>query len=123
MKIDHTLDTLLALDGTEYTEENGFWYKIEAKRIEPSEERPHGIRYNLTLHDNNNQRILGFDNAHGIKVKKGGKYSGYIYQYDHVHKSAKDQGQPYEFINAEQLLSDFLAEINKIIKMFDGGGK
>ena len=46
---DVGLETLLALDGTEYTEENGYWYKIEAFLIEPSEERPHGIRYNLTL--------------------------------------------------------------------------
>lgn len=122
MRTDHTLDVLLALDGTEYTEENGYWYKIEAKYTEPSQERPHGIRYNLTFHDNNNQRILGFDNAHGIKVKKGGKYSGYIYMYDHVHKHAKDQGQPYTFVSAEQLLSDFFDEVNKIISMIDGGG-
>ena len=46
---DVGLETLLALDGTEYTEENGYWYKIEAFTIEPTEERPHGIRYNLTL--------------------------------------------------------------------------
>ena len=120
MKIDHTLDVLLSLNGTEYTEENGCWYKIEAKLIEPSKERPHGIRYNLTLHDGNNTRILGFDNAHGIKVKKGGKYGGHMYLYDHVHKSAKDTGQPYEFVDAEQLLKDFFSEVNKVIELLDG---
>lgn len=29
MKQDVGLETLLALDGTEYTEENGYWYKFE----------------------------------------------------------------------------------------------
>lgn len=67
---DVRIETLLALDGTEYTEENGYWYKFEVSLIEPTKERPHGIRYNLTLHDNYNQRILGFDNVHGIKLRK-----------------------------------------------------
>ena len=116
MIIDYSLDVLLSLDGTEYTEENGYWYKINAKRTEPTKHRPHGISYDLTLHDNNNQRILGFDNAHGIKVKKGGRFNGYIYAYDHIHKSIKDKGTPYEFVNAEQLLADFFNEVNLIIK-------
>ena len=123
MKTDRTLDVLLSLDGTEYTEENGYWYKIEARRVEPSAERPHGIRYNLTLHDNENRRILGFDNAHGIKVKKGGKYCGRVIKYDHVHMTPKDKGQPYEFVNAEQLLKDFFDEVTKIIESLDAGGK
>lgn len=115
MIIDHSLDVLLSLDGTEYTEANGYWYKISAKRTEPTKERPHGISYDLTLHDNNNLRILGFDNAHGIKVKKGGRFNGYIYAYDHVHKSINDKGTLYEFVNAEQLLTDFFNDVNKII--------
>lgn len=61
---DNGLDVLLDLNGTEYTEENGYWYKIEAWRVKVTKERPHGIRYNLTLHNNYNKRIIGFDNAH-----------------------------------------------------------
>ena len=38
---DVGLENLLALDGTEYTEEIGYWYKIEAFLVEPTEERPH----------------------------------------------------------------------------------
>lgn len=38
---DVGLETLLALDGTEYTEENGYWYKFEVSLIEPTKERPH----------------------------------------------------------------------------------
>ena len=115
MKSDIGLEVLLSLDGTEYTEENGYWYKIEASKVVPTKERPHGIRYNLTLHDNYNQRILGFDNAHAVKAKKHGYYTGTIVSYDHVHRSIKDKGIPYEFENAQQLLSDFLNEVNSIL--------
>ena len=122
MKQDLGLEVLLSLNGTEYTEENGYWYKIEVYRIEPTKERPHGIRYNLTFHDNYNQRILGFDNAHAIKAKKPGHYSGTIISYDHMHCSIKDKGTPYEFKNAQQLLIDFLNEVNSILsKLKDKG--
>jgi len=120
---DSGLETLLALDGTEYTEENGYWYKIEAFLVESTRERPHGIRYCLTLHDNYNQRILGFDNAHGIKVKEGGRYSGRIIKYDHVHTSINDKGTPYEFDGAEQLLKDFFQEVNAILQQLNIGDK
>ena len=66
VKRDTGLDILLSLDGTECTEENGYWYKIEVSQVPKTKERPHGIRYNLTFHDNYNQRILGFDNAHQL---------------------------------------------------------
>jgi hypothetical protein len=121
MKSDIGLEILLSLDGTEYTDENGYWYKIEASKIEPTKERPHGIRYNLTLHDNYNQRILGFDNAHCVKAKKHGYYTGTITSYDHVHRSIKDKGAPYEFENAQQLLNDFLNEVNSILSKLHNG--
>lgn len=122
MKPDAGLEILLSLDGTEYTEENGYWYKIEASKVESTTERPHGIRYNLTLHDNYNQRILGFDNAHAVKAKKHGYYAGTIVSYDHVHRSIKDKGIPYEFGSAQQLLNDFLNEVNSILNKLNNGG-
>lgn len=120
---DVGLANLVALNGTEYTEENGYWYKIEAFLVAPSEERPHGVRYNLTLHDNYNQRILGFDNAHGIKVKGSGRFSGCIIKYDHVHRSINDKGSAYEYESAEQLLKDFFKEVNSIIQQLNHGDK
>lgn len=122
VKCDNGLEFLFSLDGTEYTEENGYWYKIEVAKIEPSTERPHGIRYNLTLHDNFNQRILGFDNAHPIVIKKGGRYGGRIFKYDHMHKTMHDKGTPYKFECAEKLLSDFFKEVNKVLNTVNGRG-
>jgi hypothetical protein len=64
------LDILLQLNGEIFPMENGFWTKIEVKLVIKNEHIPHGIKYSLTLHDRNNIRILGYDNAHGIKPKK-----------------------------------------------------
>ena len=123
VKLDTGLDVLLSLDGTEYTEENGYWYKIEVSQVVPTHERPHGIRYNLTFHDNYNQRILGFDNAHAVKSSDRRRYTGAMTTYDHVHKSIKGKGKPYEFISAHQLLNDFLKEVNSILDELDDGGR
>ena len=113
---DPGLDVLLELHGIEYTEANGYWYKFESWKVEPSKEIPHGIRYNLTLHDNYNKRIMGFDNAHAVKSRKKGKFKGRIIAYDHQHTSAIDKGTPYVFSSAKQLLSDFFDEVNRVLR-------
>jgi len=64
-----TLETLLDLDGEVFPMDNGYWTKFEARRVDPTKQIPHGIRYSLTLHNRNNIRILGFDNAHTFKPK------------------------------------------------------
>lgn len=122
VKRDTSLDVLLELNDTEYTEENGYWYRIEARLVEPAPERPHGIRYNLTLHDNYNRRIFGFDNSHAVKKTKNskGKYKGRIVEYDHVHQYHHDKGSPYTFKTAEQLLQDFFNSVNRILNNING---
>ena len=69
-KEDASLDTLLDLDGEIFPMDNGYWTKFEASRVIPTPQIPHGIRYSITLHDRNNTRVLGFDNAHTLKPKK-----------------------------------------------------
>jgi hypothetical protein len=115
-KKDIGLDILLELNGTEYTEENGYWYKIEAWKVKPSKEIPHGIRYNLTLHNNYNKRILGFDNSHAVKSNSKSKFKGRIITYDHKHSSVTDIGTPYAFASAQELLNDFFVAVNLILK-------
>lgn len=64
------LEYLLALDGEIFPMENGYWTKMEARRVQASDKVPHGIRYSLTLHDWNNTRVLGYDNAHAVKPSR-----------------------------------------------------
>jgi hypothetical protein len=108
MKQDSGIEVLLDMNDHIIDQENGFWVKIEAYKVEPKPQILHGIRYSLTLHEPYGKRILGYDNAHAIKVPKKFKYAGQRFVYDHKHCHALDQGVPYEFRNAYQLLADFL---------------
>jgi len=103
---DRGLDTLLDLDGDRIVLEDGSWVKFEVHVVKPTPERPHGIDYNLTYHDRQNRRILGFDNAHAVQEERRG-YRGRRVEYDHQHAHPKDKGVPYEFESPEQLVSDF----------------
>ena len=110
---DPSLEALLDLDGEIFPMENGYWTKFEVRRIEPSMHIPHGIVYSFTLHDRNNTRILGFDNAHAHKYKKR-KYGTRKVTWDHKHRS--DRVYPYRFESAGRLLEDFWNAVYKIIK-------
>lgn len=113
---DVELQTLLDLDGQIYWPNSRYWAKFEAKRVEPTVNIPHGIRYSLTLHDANNTRIIGFDNAHTVKKagKRRKKFSGRIVTWDHIHKCEKTSS--YEFESASQLISDFWKAVDTFIK-------
>ena len=110
------IQTLLDLHEQILDQEDGYWIKIEAWQVEVTAHIPHGIRYALTLHKPNGERILGYDNAHNIKVK-GKKYSGQRMAFDHKHRHATDLGVHYEFKNAHQLLSDFFTEVDLVLKV------
>ncbi len=97
--------TLLDLDGEIFIMDDGHWVKFEVKRVRPSVGIPHGVRYSLTLHDRNNVRVVGFDNAHAIKSKGRKRFSGRKVAWDHQHHM--ERVEPYEFESAGQLLDDF----------------
>ena len=113
---DVGLDTLLDLDGSILEQEGGYWIKIEARRIPPSEHAQHRIRYSLTLHDKYGTRVLGYDNAHAVKSPKKFKFAGQRLPYDHRHRNSSDTGVPYAFESAYRLLEDFFAEVDRVIK-------
>lgn len=120
MKNDVGMDILLEFSGESFYDESGYWWKIKAYKVTASTNIPHGIRYELTLHDKTNRRIMGFDNAHPPKLtsssKRKGRYRGTIHHWDHWHQHAKDPGIAYEFESAEQLMADFFDQINQIIE-------
>lgn len=96
--------------------DNGFWTKIEAWQVEPSDHVPHGIRYSLTLHNRQNHRVLGFDNAHGIRV--GRRFQARRLAWDHRHQQEKVM--PYDFKSAAQLLEDFWESVDNAINASRG---
>lgn len=111
---DHTLEFLLAFDGRIHVLEQGYWLKFEVKRLAASSERPHGLRYSLTLHDPSGHRLLGFDNAHGV-APPGSAYRERDAAHDHWHRGPGDKGRPYRFTTADQRLIDFEAEVARVM--------
>lgn len=115
MSRDAAIDTLLDLHGSILDQGRDYWIKIEAWRVEASAQIPHGIRYSLTLHEPYGKRILGYDNAHAVKPPKKFKYAGRILAFDHKHRHISDKGVPYEFKDAQQLLEDFFADVDRVL--------
>jgi len=106
---DPALGLLLDTHGETFLLESGFWIKMEAWLVEPRREIPHGIRYSLSLHDRYGTRILGFDNAHGLRTGRSRSGKKPV-AWDHLHLEKKSE--PYEFTSAEQLMVDFWQAVN-----------
>ena len=94
--------------------DSGFWVKFREYRIPANKHIPQGIKYSLTLHDKHNQRIIGYDNAHGIKLPQKKKFSGRRDVWDHKHKMTMTA--LYEFESACQLLEDFWNDVNVFLE-------
>lgn len=110
---DHSLDTLLLLDGEMFVVEGNFWVKFEAREVPATPEKPHGLDYSLTLHDGDGERLLGFDNAHSITEGTGPGARTRI-EYDHKHKG--ERVRFYEYKDAMSQLTDFWTEVELILK-------
>ncbi|MCP4427800.1 MAG: hypothetical protein GY803_25235 [Chloroflexi bacterium] len=115
MDRDFGLDTLLDLDGVIIEQKYGYWVKFDVSITDVSPERPHGIRYSLTLHNKYGQRVMGFDNAHAVQLPRKNKYAGRRVEFDHVHRHEKDKGVSYEFRDAYQLIQDFFESVDSVL--------
>lgn len=116
MREDPGIAVLLDLHEQIIDQGNGYWIKIEAWQVEITQDIPHGIRYSLTLHEPYGKRVLGYDNSHAVKPPKKFKYAGTRLAYDHKHRYGSDQGVPYEFRDAHQLLTDFFMEVDRVLE-------
>ncbi|MFO1432029.1 MAG: DUF6516 family protein [Candidatus Competibacteraceae bacterium] len=112
---DDELEILLSLDGLSYEAAAGYIVEFSARRTDKTPERPHGISYALLFRPKaGGPPYVKFDNAHAVK-HRGGKYVSNPTTYDHWHRTEKDIGRPYRFINAVQLLEDFWHEVKRVM--------
>ncbi|MFQ5671936.1 MAG: DUF6516 family protein [Nitrospinales bacterium] len=112
---DRSLDTLLELDGQVLVVDPAgkHWVKFSVKQVNPSSEKPHGLNYSLTLHDEAGRRLVGFDNAHAVWSGSGpGKWVRK--RYDHKHRLRRIK--PYDYTSAAALLADFWDEVDAVLK-------
>jgi len=113
VKRDHSLDSLLLPDGVRFVVDAGYWVKFDVKRVPATPEKPHGLDYSLTLHEQAGERLLGFDNAHAIREGSGPGARIRI-ETDHRHKGKHVRF--YDYQDAVTLLSDFWEEVDLILK-------
>ncbi|MGB5087293.1 MAG: DUF6516 family protein [Methylocystis silviterrae] len=91
------------------------WLKFVAKRVEPSNERPHGVSYSLTLHAADGERLVGFDNAHAVSSGSGSGPSRRV-SATHDRRHRHGATRPYEYRDAATLLRDFWTEVDVVLK-------
>ena len=111
---DPGTDALLDLDGEVYVVDSRGEYSVRfaVRRVPPTPERPFGLKYSLTLHGPDGNRLVGFDNAHLVR-KSRGPGRKLPSSYDHKHRLSTIR--PYRFRNAAALLADFWAEVDSIL--------
>ena len=111
---DPGLDTLLDLHGqTLFVDEIGHWLKFIALRTEVTPERPHGLSYSLTLHAPDGTRLVGFDNAHLVRERRG---PGTRRRREGDHRHRLRTIRPYEYKDAATLVEDFWKEVDAVLK-------
>lgn len=90
---------LMAYDRRRYWLENGWSVQFRVRQVTVSEGRPDGLKYAFTLHDETGERLLGFDNAHGV---------GREQRFDHRHRFRRTaELVAYTFTGADALIGDF----------------
>lgn len=114
-EVDYTLENLLDYDGRIQWLDCGWWLKFEVQRVGVTEGIPHGVKYSLTLHDEDGTRMMGYDNAHAIGVKKGVKTT-YLPRWEHWHRDALDTGRPYSYVDGAKLIQDFFEAAERTLQ-------
>ncbi|HYE49868.1 MAG TPA: DUF6516 family protein [Azospirillaceae bacterium] len=110
---DPSLENLLELDGMRLVlNGEGYWVKIDAVRVPPSPERPYGIGYTLTLHAPDGGRLLGYDNAHPVRLGRG---PGAAKPTVHDHRHRGEAVGPYQYRSAADLLVDFWGDVDAVL--------
>jgi YD repeat-containing protein len=115
MAEDPTLETLLLLDGERfYLDEAGeYVVELSARRVGASPGKPHGVDYSLVLIGPGGERLVGYDNAHAVRSRRGpgGRRSA---AQDHRHSGSRVR--PYAYDDAGRLLEDFWADVEAVLK-------
>ena len=106
---DPSLDSLLELDGQVFViHESGYWVKFTVHQVPETSDKPHGLDYMLTMHAPYGERLVGFDNAHGVGSPKGRAVK------DHKHRLRAVK--TYEYTDAGSLLVAFWAEVDSVLR-------
>jgi hypothetical protein len=71
------------------------------------------VDYSLTLHGPGGDRLVGFDNAHPVRIRSGpGGKAGP--PFDHKHRI--NRVRPYDYEDAATLLADFWTAVETVLR-------
>ena len=111
------LELLLSLDGAAYEMAPGVLVEFTVKRTAATPQHPHGISYSIVLSPKDGGAPwVRFDNAHPVARRGRGRRR---IAHDHWHRTEHDEGRPYEFTTAMQLLDDFWREVKRTLDAKD----
>jgi len=87
---------------------NGWQVVIRAEWCDVTPGRPHGFSYALILQDENEERLLGFDNSHGFDGAQDND------PFDHEHRFGKiGKRFRYDFTSPSTLMTDFFDRVKQ----------
>jgi Family of unknown function (DUF6516) len=117
---DQGADYFLGLHLSKIGYDKGYWATFRVFKVEPSAGRPHGWQYSLSLHDENDDRVFGYDNSHAIDVATGpARKSKRPTAFDHIDRRGR-KTVPYEFTTPYKLVEDFFADVDRILSKKEG---
>ncbi|NUB04599.1 hypothetical protein FW320_00105 [Azospirillum sp. Vi22] len=88
---------------------NGWQIVFRAEIVDASSGRPDGWSYALILQDQNEDRLLGFDNSHAFDNAADGD------RFDHEHRFGRvGQRVQYRFVSVQQLVVDFFERVERV---------
>ena len=87
--------------------------KFIVVRTEVTPERPHGLSYSLTLHAPDGERLVGFDNAHPVRERRG---PGTRRRRESDHRHWLRTVGPYDYRDAATLVEDFWNEVDAVLR-------
>ena len=105
--------TFTARRYSSFIDEIGHWVKFVVLRTEVTAERPHGLNYSLTLHAPDGTRLVGFDNAHPVRGRRG---PGTRRRGESDQRHRMRTIRPYESKDASTLLEDFWKGVDAVLK-------
>lgn len=107
---DPALAMLLDLDGQVLVvdPDGRYWVRFRVTRVPPTQEKPHGLDYSLTLHGPSGERLVGFDNAHQVV----GRARRLAIDHQHTIRSVR----PYDYQDAAMLLADFWTAVDRVLR-------
>lgn len=110
MFTDRDLLALIGIAGV-HQMSNGWQVVIRAEWVDATPQRPHGLSYALILQDENGDRLLGFDNAHGFDGATATD------PFDHEHPAGRvGRRIEYPFTSASALITDFFERAQSYCK-------